>query len=1070
MIKKAFLFLFLGALSLSAMADTDKIETVDGINYEFFAGSMQAHVRWVEATTGHLTIPATVSYEGNTYEVTAIQNSAFNDTGLSSVTIGANVTDIGQSAFLYARELKTVTFEAGSKLRNIGQSAFENCVQLETFDMPSGVESIGEDAFYLCGRLTEAHLPGTLKTIGKYTYRGCTSLATVTIGEGVETIEGLAFYLCPALTDITIPKSVTSIGGSPFTGCTSLTSIHVATGNSYYQSIDGILYNKAMTTVLNCPAGKTGTYDIPNGVTEVVAFAFYHSRLSGITLPNTLTIMGQDAFAYCAELTVMTIPGSLSVVPYEAFYECKKLETLTLSEGVQDIRNGAFGKCVSLKTINLPSTLTIIYYYAFGACESVETIKVDATSVPTANIGAFDGVPVSQVTLIVPSSAVSAYQAADVWKDFYYDTPGTYAVGDTFTAPTEEGVEVTYVVTSLSPKTVSVGDGTNKAVDPKTKGAVTIPAKVKGFEVTGISKWGLSGLTSLTSLSLPSTLTTLEPYAFMSLAASSIEIPDGVTEIPNDAFSSASIQSISLPRNTKSIGTMAFRYCTKLTSITIPASVETIGANAFSSCNSLLGVVVESSTPVAVHRLAFPTSANVYLYVPKGSKAAYEAADYWKDFKEIIEMPDDPSGLHIPGQTFTSNTDEGVEVTYVVTSPTTAAVGVNYYTKAINDGVTGTVTIPQQVDGLTVTAVNSYAFSFTSISKLDLPPTITSIGDNAIAYCYNLKNIVIPASVTTLQDNIVAGSSKMSVVVVKAAVPIAISENTFADRSKLFLYVPNGCKEAYEAADYWKEFKEIVEFEGDASEILSVGDTFSEATEEGVEVLYCVTSPNTVKIGVDYDHKAIDKSTVGSITIPSKVRGLEVTEVADFAFGSCYYVTAINLPSTIQKMGYCSVGWCSRMESFTIPEGMTTISSNALASCYAKHIDIPATVTSIADNAFKSCDKLTYLTVNGPSPASLTELSFPTHANVKVYVPEGSKATYEAADNWKDFQKIIEMREGDANGDETVSITDAVAVVDRILGNATDIFIPQSADTNKDGTVNITDAVGIVDIILGSTE
>ena len=1047
MIKKAFLFLFLGALSLSAMADTDKIETVDGINYEFFAGSMQAHVRWAEATTGHLTIPATVSYEGKTYEVTAIQNSAFNDTELSSVTIGANVTDIGQSAFLYARELQTVTFEAGSKLRNIGQYAFENCVKLETFDMPAGVESIGEDAFYLCERLTEAHLPGTLKTIGKYTYRGCTSLATVTIGEGVETIEGLAFYKCPALTDITIPKSVTSIGGSPFTGCTSLTSINVATGNSYYKSIDGILYNTAMTTVLNCPAGKTGSCNIPNGVTEVAAYAFYQSRLSSITLPYTLTTMGQDAFAYCAGLTTMTIPSGLSVVPYEAFYECKKLETLTLSEGVQDIRNGAFGKCVSLKTVNLPSTLTILYYYAFGGCESLETIKVDATSVPTANSGAFDGVPVSQVTLIVPSSAVSAYQAADVWKDFYYDTPGTYAVGDTFTAPTAEGVEVTYIITSLSPKTVSVGDGKNKAVDSKTKGTITIPTKVNGFKVTGISHSGLSGLIYLSSLNLPSTLTTLEPYAFMSLAASSIEIPDGVTAIPNDAFSSATIQSITLPKGIKSIGTMAFRACTKLTSITIPASVETIGAYAFERCNSLLGMMVESSTPIAVHKLAFPTSANVYLYVPKGSKAKYAAADYWKDFKEIIETPDDPSELHIPGQRFTSNTVEGVEVTYVVTSPTTVAVGVDYFTKAINEGVTGTVSIPQQVDGLTVTAINSYAFSFSSISMLHLPHTITSIGDDAISYC-----------------------NKLSAVVVRAASPIAINANTFADRSKLFLYVPTGSKAAYEAADYWKEFKEIVEFDGDVSEIMPVGETFTEATVEGVEVLYCVTSPNTVQLGVDYDNKAIDKSTVGPVTIPSKVRGHEVTELATFAFASCYYVTAINLPPTITKMGSCSIGWCSRMQSFTIPAGMTTISSSALAYCRARHIDIPATVTSVADDAFKDCDKLTYVTVNGTSPATLTELSFPTRASVKAYVPTGSKATYEAADYWKDFQAIVEMQEGDANGDETVTITDAVTVVDHILGNSPDVFIPQSADTNKDGTVNITDAVGIVDIILNATE
>jgi hypothetical protein len=97
----------------------------------------------------------------------------------------------------------------------------------------------------------------------------------------------------------------------------------------------------------------------------------------------------------------------------------------------------------------------------------------------------------------------------------------------------------------------------------------------------------------------------------------------------------------------------------------------------------------------------------------------------------------------------------------------------------------------------------------------------------------------------------------------------------------------------------------------------------------------------------------------------------------------------------------------------------------------------------------------------------LIETSFPTRANITLYVPKGSKATYEAADYWKEFKADVEMKEGDANGDETVNITDAESIVNYILGNPSDTFITPSADVNKDGKVNITDAVGIGNIIMG---
>lgn len=124
-------------------------------------------------------------------------------------------------------------------------------------------------------------------------------------------------------------------------------------------------------------------------------------------------------------------------------------------------------------------------------------------------------------------------------------------------------------------------------------------------------------------------------------------------------------------------------------------------------------------------------------------------------------------------------------------------------------------------------------------------------------------------------------------------------------------------------------------------------------------------------------------------------------------------------------------------------------------------------MTSIGDYAFYKCSGLTSLIVNIAKPLTISYNTFEECYNATLYVPAGSKAKYEAASYWKNFKTIIEMQEGDANGDESVSISDAVSIVNYILGNPAATFILPSADVNKDGVVTITDAVSVVNIILG---
>ena len=148
-------------------------------------------------------------------------------------------------------------------------------------------------------------------------------------------------------------------------------------------------------------------------------------------------------------------------------------------------------------------------------------------------------------------------------------------------------------------------------------------------------------------------------HAFKKSGITTLSISEGVEIIDQDICEGCyQLTEISLPSTLKSIGYAAFWNCSGLTSITIPNSVSYIGDGVFRGCTGLTSVIVECIRPLTIHSYDFPNRANSTLYVPAGSKAAYEAADYWKEFKEIIEMtsPTEPSTPTTPTEPSTPST------------------------------------------------------------------------------------------------------------------------------------------------------------------------------------------------------------------------------------------------------------------------------------------------------------------------------------------------------------------------------------------------------------------------------
>ena len=227
-----------------------------------------------------------------------------------------------------------------------------------------------------------------------------------------------------------------------------------------------------------------------------------------------------------------------------------------------------------------------------------------------------------------------------------------------FAVQNEDGVTIYYNIINNSSAAVTYKTTSDRGYS----GDVVIPSTVTyntvTRNVTSIGVFVFSGCSGLTSVTIPSSVTSIGTYAFYNCSGlTSVTIPSSVTGIGNYVFYGCKgLTSITIPSSVTSIGEYAFSGCSGLTSITIPSSVTSIGSYAFSVCSNLTSVTMERSTPVSITSDCFSNRANATLYVPAGSKAAYEAAPYWKQFKEIVE--------YVPHATFTMNSSNIATYSY----------------------------------------------------------------------------------------------------------------------------------------------------------------------------------------------------------------------------------------------------------------------------------------------------------------------------------------------------------------------------------------------------------------------
>ncbi|MHC1769632.1 MAG: leucine-rich repeat protein [Verrucomicrobiia bacterium] len=292
---------------------------------------------------------------------------------LKTVAIPDTVTDIGEGAFARCPMLNGVRVPPGIKgianwaftecpsltevvipesVKRIGVSAFDGCRALERVVGAQGLEQIDGYAFFDCAGLNEFTWPKSLQAVGPWAFAGCASLPELELPPAMITLGEAAFFGCSALQSVSIPARVQAIGEGAFAWCDALESISVDALNPDYSAGDGVLFSRDGTLLLQCPAGKAGSYQVPGTVVGIAGSAFAGcAKLTDLSLPHTVTTIGPHAFEYCRGLSRLTLPAALEEISESALEGCDGLSQVTVPATVKAIGSWACADCSNLRGV-----------------------------------------------------------------------------------------------------------------------------------------------------------------------------------------------------------------------------------------------------------------------------------------------------------------------------------------------------------------------------------------------------------------------------------------------------------------------------------------------------------------------------------------------------------------------------------------------------------------------------------------------------------------------------------------------------------------------------------------------
>lgn len=1006
-------------LSITVASGNASYKSVDGMLYS-------------EDGTKLIYCPATKQFKDGKVVIPAgtqqIAPGAFVDCkGMTEVIIPNSVVLVGECAFYNMTELTKVTF-GGDAIVNltIGKFAFRGCTSLGeiSFEKDSRVSTIGDGAFQGCSFLGKITIPATVASIGASAFRDCAELEAITFeASGRNLVFGEdVFYNCTSLTSVHLPANVSEVPGI-FSGCSSLTEVTVDENSEYFTAVEGVLFDKNLTTIIFFPGGKSGDYVLPETVTTIGNGVFRDVKsLDSITIGNAITHIGDDAFRgakideYIFEAGENTSP--LTIGAY-AFYGASLDSTITLPAHTKSVGEYAFaylnqGAWDGSGEIVLNQGLETLSAYTFyNSMLSWGADVVVPASVKTIGEFCFSGesgwdgeyVPAvltfenSQLEAIGDFAFAFNSEISDITIPASVKTIGNFAfyeceLEEVVFAP--DGVLETIGAYAFS--------GGSSYYTPNFT-TITIPKSVTSIgayafaycgdlEELYFEKGGTEDLVIGTSYVGPNeygSVISVTGHSFYNVGyITKIELPARLVELKEGAFKQAGYylygdDSIELSFHTDdgdirltTIGNSAFHYA-KLTSFHIPASVRN------------LDPAVDEVTGVTYDRLGIGENAFYGMY-DSLSSLTFElgGTDTLTIGKNAIANCDLLTSIELPARlgSYISHTGEvidGLQGGYQVfdesiglTSITVEDGGEAYCDV---DGVLfngdktelilypaskeGSFTVPAEVVKISDKAFY-YASGLTSIGFAE-GSALKKIGASAFAYS-GLTEITLPTNVETIGSGTFNSCQDLT--------RITLSKNLTAfDGSMIeYCYAISGIFVEQGSAVFYSD--NGVLYNAAKTELIIYP---SDLAGESYTVL-----PTTKVIAASAFN---GNANLTSVVLPE---GLQ--EIGEFAFSQSA-LTSVVIPSTVELLDGWAFSNCYDLESITFADGGSeklVVNKYAFQQISAESIKLPARLAYLGNYAFYNARSLSE--IEFAENSQLVELGdqvFQNNALVNVTLPDG---------------------------------------------------------------------------------
>ena len=585
--------------------------------------------------------------KNDTYSVKSIGSCDSEAIVIPSEYEGKPVTSILDSAFKDCKNVKSI--EVPNTVTKIGKGAFEGCIKLEKLVLPFVGGSLNTNG--VAGQSTLfGYIFGTEKTDGCYGVKQMTTksegytfyipstLKIVRVSNGA--LPYGTFYGIKSLTSLEIGGEVSLIGNRAFYGCTSLSELYLP--DTYTKIEEYAFYNcSALTTI-----------DIPSNVSEIGAYAFSScSSLESIKIPSGVSVIGEATFYKCGKLTEISVPSTVNEIGAHAFQECTGTTRIILADGVTTIGDYAFSKCSSLKEIQIPSSVESIGEKAFNSCTAIEEIVLN-DGLTQVGDGLFYGCSALK-TIEIPASVTTFGKdmfigctslnelVIDENNPDYASLDGVLYSKDKKTLilymPGREGesFEIPDYVEKIETYAFYGNESLKSIIIPKTVKEIgefafanaLIESVTFNASMKEVPKNSFKNCSSLEEIILGDSVESIGDYAFYGSGLIEYKIPSQIISIGKYAFAvSVKLTKIEIPSSVKVISEASFRDSTALTDVVIADGVQEIGKSAFSKCTGLKNIVIPTSV-TKIGGFAFNGCTSLTeIFIPLSVGAIGEAA------------------------------------------------------------------------------------------------------------------------------------------------------------------------------------------------------------------------------------------------------------------------------------------------------------------------------------------------------------------------------------------------------------------------------------------------------------